>query len=55
MTNRYKISLTLEEKKLFLKWNKKYPPNYWEIEWNNRVGNIQHSDNQYISKYNENN
>ena len=53
MVERYKITLTPQEQKLFLKWNKKYPPNSWEIEWNKQVRNIQHNDNHYISKYNK--
>ena len=49
MAERYKITLTPQEKRLFLNWNKKYPPSVWEIEWNKR---IQNDDNHYISKYN---
>jgi len=53
MENIYKISLSKEQKKLFLRWNKKYPPTDWEIYWNTRITKIQGNDNSYISNYNK--
>jgi len=51
MANSYQITLSQEEQKLFLKWNKQYPPTTWELNWNKRAAKIQHNDNFYISKY----
>ncbi len=51
MAECYKIVLTHQEKRLFSKWNKKYPPKYWEIERNKHIQKIQYKDNHYISKY----
>ena len=51
MNDCYNLNLSLEEKKLFNKWNYKYPPNSWEIDWNTKVYKMQHTDNKYISKY----
>lgn len=40
MAERYKITLTPQEKLLFLRWHKKYPPTHWEIERNKSIRQI---------------
>jgi deoxyribonuclease-1 len=54
MTNRYNINLSRQQKKLFLKWSKKYPPQDWEITWRNQVEQLQKNYNPFMAKkYNQ--
>ena len=51
MSQRYKISLTRKQKKIFSTWNKKYPPTNWEIYRNKIIKELQNNDNTYVSAY----
>ena len=49
MSKRYQMPLNKSEIKLFNVWNKTYPPEKWEIEWNQRVAKVQGNFNTFIS------
>jgi len=48
MSKQYDVPLPPTEKKLYEEWNKEYPPDNWEIEWNERVQEVQGNGNTYI-------
>jgi deoxyribonuclease-1 len=48
MSMQYDISLPSAEKTLYAQWHEEYPPDEWEIEWNERVSQIQGNHNTYI-------
>lgn len=50
MSQRYNIVLTENEIALFNTWSAAYPPEKWEIEWNQSVSKIQGNYNPFISK-----
>lgn len=47
MADKYKVELG-EQKELFLKWNKQFPPDFWELSWAAEVAAIVGYDNPYI-------
>jgi len=48
MSTQYDISLPSAEKTLYEQWNQEYPPDGWEIEWNEKVSQVQGNHNTYI-------
>jgi deoxyribonuclease-1 len=48
MANQYNIVLSAQQKKLFLKWSKKYPPGDWEITWRHQVKQLQKNNNPFM-------
>lgn len=50
MSNRYNITLSKRELKLFETWNKQYPPTPWECKRNLIISRIQGNDNPFITK-----
>jgi len=46
----YQVELTDKERQLFNSWAFKYPPEKWEIEWNESVARIQGNDNPFVQK-----
>ena len=51
MENRYKLSLSKQDKNLMDAWNKLYPPSKWECKRNKIIESIQGNDNPYITKH----
>ncbi len=51
MAERYHMTLSDSQIQLFNAWNKQYPPEEWEIEWDRRIQAIQGNSNHYISRY----
>jgi deoxyribonuclease-1 len=51
MADQYAISLSSSQKKLYTSWNKLYPPEQWEIEWDKRVAHIQGNYNRFITQH----
>ena len=51
MAETYGISLSKNQRQLFVAWNRQYTPLDWEIERNKRIMRIQGNDNAYISQY----
>lgn len=49
MADKYNLSLSKGQRKLFLAWNKQYPPSDWEKTWARRVEKIEGYKNSYIS------
>lgn len=47
----YPFRLSDSQRQLFEAWNKEYPPDDWEIEWDNRIFFIQGNHNPYISEF----
>ena len=46
----YGMRLSKQQAKLFTTWNNQYPPEQWEVKWNERVFKIQGNYNSYIAK-----
>ena len=53
MKAKYGVVLSEKELKTFETWNRDFPPNAWEIEWDKRVARVQGNHNLYISAYQE--
>ncbi|MCS5710533.1 endonuclease [Candidatus Berkiella aquae] len=51
MADTYAFKLSDTQEKMYQRWNKKYPPSQWEVEWNKKVKAVQGNDNEYISQY----
>lgn len=51
MSDTYHFHLSDSQRQLFTAWNTQYPPDAWEIEWDNRIFKIQGNHNLYISNY----
>lgn len=51
MSQRYKIPLSPAQNKLFLAWNKQFPPTEWEREWERQVAAIEGYDNEFITDW----
>jgi len=51
MADRYSIELSTHEVALFMRWHAIFPPSAWEIEWNNKIHQIQRKNNRFISDY----
>jgi len=45
---RYKMKLSKQELRKYQDWNKRYPPDAWEIERNKRISKIQGNLNEFI-------
>lgn len=48
MADKYQVELSPEQKKLLQKWNKQFPPDFWELAWAAEVANIVGYPNPYI-------
>lgn len=53
MASIYDFDLSENQKQLFKAWNKEFPPDEWEVTWDQRIKNIQGNSNPYISEYNQ--
>lgn len=53
MAAQYGIHLSDAQHQLCVVWNRQYPPDEWEIQWDNRVADIQGNHNIFISQYQE--
>ncbi|HAU1025086.1 MULTISPECIES: endonuclease [Legionella] len=51
MSQQYTIPLSSSQKKLFLAWNKRFPPTAWEREWAAQVAFIEGYENPYITQW----
>ncbi len=51
IAERYEMRLSDSQRQLFDAWDKLYPPDEWEHEWNRRVTSVQGNTNEHISKY----
>lgn len=49
MSDKYKVTLSDEQKKLLQDWNKKFPPGVWELKWAENVALIVGYENPYIT------
>ncbi len=54
MAKTYHIALSKSQQQLYVSWNRLYPPDSWEREWDDRVAEIQGNHNTYITQYQEN-
>ena len=52
LSDKYQISMKKTQKDVLLKWNKRFPPDPWEIQWHEKVAVIQGDRNPYIDFYN---
>ncbi len=50
-SERYNIRLSPAQEKLFLAWNKLYPPTAWEYQWAAQVELIEGYENEYITQW----
>ncbi|OCG44879.1 deoxyribonuclease [Gilliamella sp. Choc5-1] len=50
MSDKYKINLSDQEKKLMAAWDKMFPPEKWECERNKHIAKIQGNDNKFITE-----
>lgn len=48
MADKYQVELSKEQKQLLQKWNKQFPPEFWELQWAEEVANIVGYRNPYI-------
>lgn len=53
MEYRYGIKISRKKKRLYEIWNRRDPPDEWEIERNQRIQAIQGNDNLFITQWNE--
>lgn len=51
MASTYPFKLSVNQEEMFNRWNKTYPPTLWEIQWNNKIREVQGNDNFYITKH----
>ncbi len=51
MQKTYDFKLNKQQNKLFHRWNQKNPPDEWEQTWNQRIMDIQGTDNTFISAF----
>lgn len=49
MAQKYDIRLSHSQKKQYERWHKQYPPSKWEKTWNERIKEVQGTDNWFIS------
>lgn len=49
MRDKYHITLTPEETRLYLDWHQEYPVSVWERKRNQRIQDIQGNSNHYVS------
>ena len=50
-SDRYSIPLSPAQKKIFIAWNKLYPPTPWELQWAARIALIEGYENEYITQW----
>lgn len=48
MADTYGIELAKRQRQLFLSWDKRFPPDPWEIQWATKVAAIEGYTNPYI-------
>lgn len=48
MAKKYDIKLSKQQENLFNAWNKKYPPDEWELTWAKRITEITGYPNEFI-------
>lgn len=48
MSEKYQIELDKDQRELFQKWNKQFPPQPWELQWATEVAKIVGYKNPYI-------
>lgn len=53
MADQYGISLSKNQHQLYSAWNLQFPPDSWEILWDQRVALVQGNHNLYISEYSQ--
>lgn len=53
MADRYNMPLSDSQYQLFTAWNRSYPPDLWEKEWDKRIETIQGNSNLHISNYDQ--
>ena len=51
ISDRYKISLSKQQRQLFVSWHNKFPPNDIELHWASNIAKIQGYENHYIVNY----
>ena len=51
MSQQYTIPLSSSQNKLFLAWNKRFPPTAWEREWAGQVAFIEGYENPFITQW----
>lgn len=51
MAKTYQLSISDSQLHLFNAWNRAFPPDPWEVEWDKRVAHIQGNHNTYIAHY----
>lgn len=51
MADTYNIRLSDSQRKLFWAWNREFPPDDWEIQWDKKVAEVQGNFNAYIAEY----
>lgn len=51
MADKYHVTLSASERKLFLQWNKQFPPDKWELAWANNVASQVGYENPYITAW----
>lgn len=51
MSQQYAIPLSSSQNKLFLAWNKRFPPTAWEREWAAQIAFIEGYENPYITQW----
>lgn len=49
MADKYQVELSKEQRRLLQKWNKQFPPDYWELQWAEEVAEIVGYRNPYIT------
>jgi len=49
MADKYKIEFSKEQRDLFNTWNKKFPPDAWELKWAEKVASTVGYKNPYIT------
>lgn len=52
MSDKYNVSLSPAQRKLFNAWNHQFPPTPWEISWAAQVAQVEGYSNPYIDAYN---
>ncbi|MWN30856.1 endonuclease [Gilliamella sp. Pra-s60] len=50
MSDKYKINLSNQEKKLMMAWNQMYAPENWECERNVHIAKVQGNENKFVTE-----
>lgn len=51
MADKYQIKLSPSQRQLLNAWNKRYPPDEWELAWALKVAAVEGYENPYISQH----